>query len=122
MLAFCHDCNSLQVETHCSGALGGHFEYQLVLLGPFALQGSLLQDPAKQTLNKPVSVLLKSRAVILLLVLLTSLRVLNFTVSRFLLLRLHSAFTALTGSSSFISNQQGIVGLLIPCHQHTPEI
>lgn len=75
MLDFCHDCNSMQVETECSCALGGHFEYQVVLLGLFALQGSLLQDPAKQILNKPKSVLLKSRVAILLLVLLTSLRI-----------------------------------------------
>lgn len=49
------------------------FDYQEVLLGLFALQGSLLQDSAKQILNKPKSVLLNSRAIILLLVLITSL-------------------------------------------------
>ena len=49
------------------------FDYQEVFLGLFALQGSLLQDSAKQILNKPKSVLLNSRAIILLLVLITSL-------------------------------------------------
>lgn len=96
MLAFCHDCNSLQVETDCSCASGGQFEYQVALLGLFALQGSLLQDPAKQIFNKPISVLLNSRDIILLLVLITSLMVLNFTVLKFLLPVLNSAFTALT--------------------------
>lgn len=63
MLASCHDCNSLQVEIDCAHALGGHFEYQV--LGLFGFQGSLPQDPAKQILNRPASVL-EFRAVILI--------------------------------------------------------
>lgn len=100
VLAFCHDCNSLQVETDCSCASEGQLDSQELLLGLFTLQGSLLQDSAKQTLNKPICVLLSSRAIILLLVLITSHRVLNSTVLTYLLPMLNSAFIGLAGLSN----------------------